>query len=220
MGKMLIKTSLGEGIANILRERIILGEYPFGTKLKEDHLANEFETSRICVREAMLILDREGLLDKKLNKSSCVRSFTAKDVKDLLSYRVVLDTAAAMACIDSGEIPEEELEQSIRQMERLKEAKESTAEYLEADIAFHDTLIRSMNNEYINISWDAIRSQFLMLMYALYKVRPLEFFDGLSGHIKVLELMKAGKKEELRELISSSIMSNYDSISQFVSEEE
>lgn len=219
MGKLIMKTSLGESVANVIRERIILGEYPAGMKLKEEHLAEEFDLSRICVREAMLILDREGLLDKKLNRSTCVRCHTAKDVRDLLSYRVVLETAAALGCMEQDRIPEEEMEKCLENMGRLRDAGTSTEEYLEADIIYHDTLIRALGNEYINISWDAIRSQFLMLMYALYKVRKEEFFDGYEGHRKILELMKTGQREELRTLINDSIMSNCDSISQFVCEE-
>ena len=219
MRRQLIKLSMGESIANILRERIIMGEYAWGSKLKEEQLAEEFEVSRICVREAMLILDREGLLDKKLNKSSCVRSYTAKDVRDLLSYRVILESSAALGCMDRGEIPGEALDACLENMTRLHDANISTTEYLEADISFHDTLIRALDNEYINTSWDAIRSQFLMLMYALYKVRTFEFYDGFENHRKILELMKSGGRDELQQLIHSSIMSNCDSISKFVCDE-
>ena len=219
MNKLIPRTSLGESVANVIRERIILGEYPSGMKLKEEHLAEEFELSRICVREAMLILDREGLLDKKLNRSTCVRSYTEKDVRDLLSYRVVLETTAALGCMDQKKIPEDALEACLKNMGNLRSAGTSTVEYLEADIIYHDTLIRALDNEYINISWDAIRSQFLMLMYALYKVRTDEFYDGYDNHRKILELMKEGNKEELQELIRFSILSNCDSISQFVCEE-
>ena len=219
MGKKLIKESLGESIANIIRERIILGEYPSGMKLKEEQLAEEFELSRICVREAMLILDREGLLDKKLNKSSCVRTYSAKDVEDLLSFRAILETAAATGCMDKGTLPVEELKACVENMDRLRDEESPSAEFLEADIVFHDTLIRALDNEYINTSWDAIRSQYLMLMYALYKIRAYEFHDdGQYGHSKLLNLMVNGEKEKLTELLQKHIMTNCESISQFVCE--
>lgn len=216
MRKSILKVSLGESTANIIRERMIRGEYPAGSKIREDELAAEFEISRICVREAMLILDREGLLDKKPNKTSCVRTYTAKEVRDLLSYRTLLETAAALGAMEQGTVPEKELEQCLEIMGKLHDEEISTEAYLEADIVFHDTLIGGLQNEYVNISWDAIRSQYLMLMYALYKVRSVEFHDGYEMHVKMLEYMKSGEKEKLKELIHSSIMSNCDSISQFV----
>lgn len=217
MSKKLIKQSLGESIANIIRERIILGEYPPGMKLKEEQFAEEFELSRICVREALLILDREGLLDKKLNRGSCVCNHSAKDVEDLLSYRVVLEVAAAVGCIEKGCVPKRELSECIEKMDRLRNEETPSAEFLEADIVFHDTLIHALGNEYIDISWDAVRSQYLMLMNALYKVRSFEFHeDGRYGHSKLLNLLLSGDKEKLTELLRLHIMSNCESISRFV----
>ncbi|MET0766384.1 MAG: GntR family transcriptional regulator, partial [Aeromicrobium sp.] len=44
-------------IADVIRERILAGEMPPGTRIKQDELADELATSRIPVREALRILD-------------------------------------------------------------------------------------------------------------------------------------------------------------------
>ncbi len=217
--RKLVKASLGENTANIIRERIITGEYPAGMKLKEDELSNEFEISRICVREALLILDREGLIDKNANKTPCVRVYTAKDVEDLLEYRVMLETAAAVGCVRNNSIPEDQLLKCIDDMRRLHEGVMTSEEYLEADILFHDTIIRSFGNDYFNISWNTVRSQYLTLMFALYKLRGTEFSSGFQAHQKILDMMKKGDIEELSGFINQHVMSNCDSVSQFVCEE-
>ena len=212
----LIRKSLGESTANILRERIITGEYPAGMRIREDELAREFDISRICVREALLILDREGLLDKRANRPACVRTYSAKNVKDLLEYRAMLETAAAASLIKSGVIPEAELEEAIEQMRRLHEGAMTSQQYLEADILFHDTLIRSVKNEYFDLSWSTVRSQYLMLMYALYKVRGEEFSSGFEAHMKIVDMLKKADTQGVRELIIRHVMSNCDSIYQLV----
>ena len=57
------ENTLTNEIADIVRERILKGEYQIGEKIKESSIAQELNVSRTPIREAFKMLEEEGLLD-------------------------------------------------------------------------------------------------------------------------------------------------------------
>lgn len=73
-------------IADILAERILSGMLPPGTRIKQDQLAEELETSRIPVRDALRILESRGLVTMRANAGARVTSLTVRDLE--ISYEI------------------------------------------------------------------------------------------------------------------------------------
>tara|TARA_R100000322_G_scaffold94439_4_gene58907 strand:- start:81272 stop:82009 length:738 start_codon:yes stop_codon:yes gene_type:complete len=92
-----------------LRQRIVKGEMPGGTRLYEVALAEELEVSRTPVREAMSRLAEEGLLERAKGGGFVVRSFTYADVIDAIELRGVLEGTALRLAAEAG-APDEKLE--------------------------------------------------------------------------------------------------------------
>ncbi len=89
-----------------LRQRIVKGELPGGTRLYEVALAEELEISRTPVREAMSRLAEEGLLERARGGGFVVRSFTYADVLDAIELRGVLEGTALRLAAEAGVSPE------------------------------------------------------------------------------------------------------------------
>ena len=79
----------------LIREAIIDGRLAPGTRLKEEELARELGISRTPVREALLLLQAEGLVEATPNRGATVRSHTAEDLDDLYQLRALLEGHAA-----------------------------------------------------------------------------------------------------------------------------
>src|SRR6516162_7205711 len=75
----------------LIREAILDGRLPPGQRLKEEELARELGISRTPVREALLILQAEGLVDAAPNRGAVVRSHAAADLEDLYQLRALLE---------------------------------------------------------------------------------------------------------------------------------
>ena len=75
-------SSLTEEIADVVRERILKGEYEIGEKIKENQIAAELRVSRTPVREAFKLLENEGLIDYIPNRGCFAKGFTKRDVED------------------------------------------------------------------------------------------------------------------------------------------
>ena len=88
-----------------LRQRIIHGGFPGGTRLYEVALSEELQISRTPVREAMSRLAEEGLLERAPGGGFQVRSFTLHDVTDAIELRGVLEGTAARLAAERGANP-------------------------------------------------------------------------------------------------------------------
>lgn len=82
----------------ILRERILLADYPFGTILSPRQLATRFGMSLIPVAEALQRLEYEGLVERRPRAGTRVRIPTPEDVRGLYVIREALESQAARLC--------------------------------------------------------------------------------------------------------------------------
>jgi GntR family transcriptional regulator of vanillate catabolism len=88
-----------------LRQRIIHGGLPGGTRLYEVALSEELQISRTPVREAMSRLAAEGLLERATGGGFLVRAFSLADVTDAIELRGVLEGTAARLAAERGADP-------------------------------------------------------------------------------------------------------------------
>jgi DNA-binding GntR family transcriptional regulator len=85
------RQSLTSAVADKLRDQIIRGEIPEGAQLRQDSIANQFQVSRIPVREALRQLDAEGLIAIVPNRGAIVPALSPDDIEELFSIRALLE---------------------------------------------------------------------------------------------------------------------------------
>jgi GntR family transcriptional regulator, gluconate operon transcriptional repressor len=86
---------LSEMAADLLRERILRGQLPPGSPLSQEVLAREFGISRTPMRDALKLLERDGLIQLDGTGSAAVADPKDDDARDLLQIREVIDSIAA-----------------------------------------------------------------------------------------------------------------------------
>ena len=90
---------LRDVVFNTLRDAILRGELKPGERLMEMHLANKLGVSRTPIREAIRMLEQEGLAVTVPRKGAQVARMTEKDLQDVLEVRDALDElAVSSAC--------------------------------------------------------------------------------------------------------------------------
>jgi len=82
-------------VRDLLEEAILGGELKPGERLRAEALAQRFGTSRTPIREALLQLEGQGLVEVEPNRGAVVRTFDRDDVLDLYEVRALLEPAAA-----------------------------------------------------------------------------------------------------------------------------
>lgn len=79
-------------VAEIIRERIISGHYPRGSKLKQQDLAEELGVSITPVREALHILAAEGFVQGISHKGLLVPEIALEQAREIFELRIMLET--------------------------------------------------------------------------------------------------------------------------------
>jgi DNA-binding GntR family transcriptional regulator len=85
----------GARVRDLLEEAILEGSLKPGERLRAEALARRFGTSRTPIREALLQLEADGLVDVEPNRGAVVRPFDREDLLDLYRVRALLEPAAA-----------------------------------------------------------------------------------------------------------------------------
>jgi GntR family transcriptional regulator of vanillate catabolism len=85
-----------------LREMILAGELPAGSRIAELNLVDKLGVSRTPIRTALMKLEQEGLLEALANGGYAVRTFTERDVSDAIELRGTLEGLAARLAAERG----------------------------------------------------------------------------------------------------------------------
>lgn len=102
-----------------IRRRILLGDYSPGEHLKEERLAEDLEVSRTPVRQALTMLEAEGLVRSAWKRGAMVCSFGVEEVWEIYDLRAMLEGHAARRA--AAHIREDELE-SLRGFANTQES--------------------------------------------------------------------------------------------------
>ncbi len=99
------QTRLLDEVADALRERIYAGDYAPGAILRQEHIAAEFGISRTPLREALRVLERDGLVIHLPGRGVRVASADLTRLIDAYAVREVLDGVAARFAVVSVDLP-------------------------------------------------------------------------------------------------------------------
>ena len=196
--------SLTDEIADVVRERILKGEYEIGEKIKENQIATELKVSRTPIREAFKLLENEGLIDYIPNRGCFAKGFTKQDVDDIYAVREALEELAVRWSVARITEPElVALEEQVDLMEFYTKKKDKK-KVLELNTSFHEVIYASA------------RSRFLAQVLRSYKeyiekTRKSIFYEQsylegiLSEHRAIFEAIKDRDKERAVEAISKHL---------------
>jgi DNA-binding GntR family transcriptional regulator len=140
------RQSLASAVADKLREKIIRGELHEGEQLRQDAIANEFQVSRIPVREAMRQLEAEGLIKIVANRGAVVSALSPEEIAELFEIRAVLECHVLRQAIPNlTEADFQKAEQILKGYEQAVEEASDISSWGKWNWQFHSTLYAPAN---------------------------------------------------------------------------
>lgn len=129
-----------------LRRRILIGQLEPSARLKEDEWAKKLNVSRMAIRESLTRLLGEGLVESGERGGYFVAEMSIEDIKNLRELREIMELAAIRLLIDRiSEIQIKELYNICADFSEMVQ-KGYVMGACEADIKFHETLVRFSGN--------------------------------------------------------------------------
>lgn len=141
--------SLAEEVTEILRNRILQGDYEIGEKLTENRIALELKVSRTPIRDAFRQLEKEQLVEYVPNKGCFARGFSREDMMDIYAVRQVVEELAIRRAVARAD--EKFILQLQQQLERMRMFTEQNTyeKLLQANEEFHHMIYRMTGSRFI-----------------------------------------------------------------------
>ncbi|WP_170162744.1 GntR family transcriptional regulator [Pacificibacter maritimus] len=200
-----LQTSVTEQTAQRLREAIILGEFPLGTKLSEQKLADQLQVSRSPVREALVLLQTEGLVRVFPKRGTFVFSPDDNLTRDLCEHRTLLETACVALAIERNHARLlKDLKASFTHMQNAVSA-ENTINYSRGDLAFHRAIIKHSGNSSMIKVYETTIGPIMALRTHLFTITGIQLDRSMEQHQQIIEACAARDVGRAQALCTSHI---------------
>jgi DNA-binding GntR family transcriptional regulator len=183
------RRGLADEVADRVREAIFTGVYAPGAQLREVELSDALDVSRGPVREALLRLEREGLVRSAWHRGATVTTLSPEDVAELVSLRGALERLAVHQVVDHAS------DEDIAVLEKAADAMGRAAdvhEMVRRDIDFHDAVFAAARHRRLREAWDGIRCQVHLFLLIRIGRSAEDYLARIPGeHRELVGALKA-----------------------------
>ena len=192
-----------------LRKEIVSGYFPQGSALAEPVLAEHFHTSRAPVREALIALEREGLVTFEKTGRTRVRMIAAKDLREIMEARAALESmAASLANRNWTAADTEFVAKNIDAQEKARSLSELSR--LDIDL-HHRVMLRSDNLRLLQL-WEPLRWQYEAYLVEIFKRQSTGDYrpetETVLAHRKLLKALSTGTPDEAAAAMMEHVLFN------------
>lgn len=177
-----------------LRAKIVDGVCQPGDRLILRRIAQEYDVSEIPVREAIRMLERDGLVEMVPYIGARVVRMSPETVRDSLVVRGHLESVAtglAASRLTAAQL--DELAQLVDQLEEAA-AESATARYAALNRAFHGLIINASGNQVLSDTLADLETAQVGYQ-AVFRLRPRRFDRSIREHKEILSHLRAGDAE-------------------------
>jgi len=179
-------------VTDVLRERIVEGELPPGTPLRDVALSAELEVSRNTLREALRTLHDEGLVVQQLHKGTAVKTLSAEDVTDIYLARRTLELSAVDASPLAPEPLLDAMEAKVAAAELAVDA-EAWDKVGTASLRFHQSLVALLGSARLDGFFRVTIAQ-LRLAFAVMADQGAFQTPWVARDREICDLIRGGRR--------------------------
>lgn len=195
------QTTVAGRIVEVLTERIVTGELPPGTPLRQDHIAAEFKASHVPAREALQLLRAAGLAVSEPRRGMRVAPLDSRAVREIVEIRAALEVVAlrhAAPRLNAAQMTKIEL--ALIEGERATSLKEWDA----ANRAFHRELVAFCAMPRLLVMLDELRMANSRAVFALPRSASWQPRSN-QDHRKILEALRNRELDSAARLLDRHI---------------
>ena len=174
-----------------IRQAILDGHLTPNERLVEEQLVRQFISSRTTVRQALAVLEQQGLVVKERNRGARVRMISASEAIEIMAMRALIEAHIARHAARHATAKDvKRLRGYLTQLEALS-AKQEYIAYSELNVEFHAEIARLAQNETAERILNGLRSQTIAFQFQpiLEQGRAAQIDEE---HRRVVEALASG----------------------------
>lgn len=190
--------SLVELAAAAIRRMILAGELQPGERLREEHMTEILGISRPPLREAIQVLQKDGLVERSPRRGATVVSLSPEDVEELLLLRSTLEQLAVEHGIPVRD--PERIARCRRALDAMREpaASGNRAELVERGFEFHAAIVGLAGMRRVEAIYLSLHRQLLLCMAMNLYTRE-HYYEDLVKHVErhqvLLDVIETGDRD-------------------------
>jgi DNA-binding GntR family transcriptional regulator len=194
------RRTLHDEVVSRLRDMIIEGVLPSGSRLNETELGERLGVSRTPLREAVKTLASEGLIELVPSKGSVVRRFTLVDVRDMLeAIKAIEQFAARLGCQRAGDAAIEcILDRHDDMLARYREGNRLA--YYKLNQEIHTAIVALAGNATLAEMHHTLQARLKRIRY-IGNGRPDRWAAAVAEHEGMIEALRVRDGERLAEIL-------------------
>ncbi|MET4633362.1 MULTISPECIES: GntR family transcriptional regulator [Kaistia] len=209
------RATLAEQAYEELRSQIVSGRLPAGQRLLAEQLAGELLISQTPVKEAIAMLERDGLVEGTARRSSIVRRFTPAAIEEIFEARMLVELDAIAKGIAAGRATPEFVARlraifDAHMTEVAKQNDEALVDAIRLDREFHELIVQLGANDTI-ASWHRVIQRqtqtirnFTLKSYTLERTR--------QEHSAIVEAVADGDAEQAVSALKAHLAASRDAM--------
>lgn len=206
-----VRDSLPQQVAELLRRRLIEGELPAGSKLNERVLCEQLGVSRTPLREAIKLLAAEGLVALEAGRGAFVPVPSPEDIAQTFDVIAVLEgLAAERAAAHITEAQLSELQALQFDMQAAFERRDLKA-YYAANAQVHDVLSLAAHNAVLRQTWQQLNLRLHALRFRSNQDEA-KWRQALAEHAEMLLALRQRNGAALRTLLETHLHRKRDAV--------
>ncbi len=201
------KNQLGEAVFDILLETIVTGQMSPGESLPINEISDELGVSNTPIREALNMLENQGIIEKIPYRGYKIREFSEKEVGDIYETRIALESfGCRLAAKRIDRENKNKLQGLQNKIENLLEnsPEEDLDQYKITHKELHETIIKASHNSQLKDIYDGIShlTTFLASLLAIYTSRHHE---AVEEHRMIVNAIVNGNQEKAGRIMEEHI---------------
>ncbi|WP_280267124.1 GntR family transcriptional regulator [Nocardia wallacei] len=179
---------------NYVKDQVLTSLPATGTFLNEQELATSIGVSRTPVREALLMLQAEGLVEMVPKRGAHVPAMSGRQIAELMDLRGVLERHAASRALAGGHAPIAAMRAALTEQESLADADDegSAREFIAWDSRFHQILVDSAGSELLSSTYAGLRARQLRVGLAALFATANRQQRVCCEHQEIVDALAAG----------------------------
>lgn len=201
---------LVDDVVHVLEDAILSGKMRQGDRLLEIWIANELEVSRTTVREALLMLERRGLVSSQPRRGTFVTRISRPEARDLLATRALLESYAlntGFAALDETVLAQ--LDALLDEMRSLI-LPDDVPRLVQIDIAFHSLLIAGADAPKVCELWAGLNGRMSVLFLSALENRHASIDDVVTLHQVLLDDLRTGDLSQAQDAVVTHYVGETD----------